>query len=341
MKIPTPQKKENGTWVIQVLINGKRVGKVFETKKEAIAWAASIKTGIQKQKRSPANMTVGEAIDKYIECNEPVFSPSTTMGYKKLRRNTLKSIMDIKLCSLTQQDVQRAVNQMLRDGKAPKYISSAHGLLSATLKQYAPDFILDTKLPQKEKHEIVVPTEEDIQKITEAAKGTTAELPIALAIWLGLRASEISGLTWDCVKKDTIYIKQSRVRGDDGLYLKSTKTYSGNRSLHIPAYIKQLLDAAPRTSEYIVDLSPHAIYAKFSAICRKNGITHYRFHDLRHYNASIMLASGAPINYITERLGHSSDNMVKMVYGHVLKFKKEETAVAIEKYMEEKLNHQT
>ena len=43
------------------------------------------------------------------------------------------------------------------------------------------------------------------------------------------------------------------------------------------------------------------------------------------------------MNYITERLGHSSDLMVKQVYGHIMKSRKEEAAEALENYMESKL----
>ena len=50
-----------------------------------------------------------------------------------------------------------------------------------------------------------------------------------------------------------------------------------------------------------------------------------------------MLANGTPMNYITERLGHSSDLMVKQVYGHIMKSRKEEAAEALENYMESKL----
>ena len=44
---------------------------------------------------------------------------------------------------------------------------------------------------------------------------------------------------------------------------------------------------------------------------QKAGIQHYRFHDLRHINASVMLALGIPNKYAEERMGHATDNMLK------------------------------
>lgn len=337
MKLPEPIQKPNGKWLIQVMVDGGRRSKTFDSKEAAIYWASGLKTQMREYQRSPGNMTVGQAIDRYIE-NGGNFSPSTVAGYKKLRRNTMLDIMDVKLSNLTQDMVQRSVNRMLRDGKSPKYIMSAHGLLSATLKKYYPDFKLQTMLPQKQKKEIRIPTNEEVAALLQAAKGTDSELPIMLAVWLGLRASEISGLTWDCIEGDNLHIKKARVRGDDGkLYLKEPKTYSGNRVIHIPAPVKALFDKTPKNGEFIVDLSPHAIYSRFSRVSEKAGIPHYRLHDLRHYNASVMVANGTPTKYIIERLGHTSDNMVKNVYSHVMQGRKKEVSDAFEEYLSSKL----
>ena len=338
MKIPSAKKLASGNWRVQLMIDGRRVSITGKTKQEAEHQAAAVKSGAEKLHRPASSMTVGQAMDQYIEFRASVYSPSSVMGFKKLRRNTLKLIMNTPLCNLTPNDVQRAVNQMSLEGKAPKYISSAHSLLRTVLESYAPDFVLETKLPAKQKKEIVIPTEEDVQKMLSAAKGTSAELSINLAVWLGLRASEISGLTWDCIEGDYLHIKQARVRGDDGLFMKAPKSYSGDRTIHIPPVIQTLLQQQPHNSEYIVNASPHAIYSRYSRLCEKNGITHYRFHDLRHYNVSIMLANGTPMNYIIERVGHSSEDMVRRVYGHIMQFRKNDAADALEAYMAQKLH---
>lgn len=44
----------------------------------------------------------------------------------------------------------------------------------------------------------------------------------------------------------------------------------------------------------------------------------FRFHDLRHYCASIMHAIGIPDQYIMSRGGWSSDNVMKAVYRNVI-----------------------
>ena len=212
-------------------------------------------------------------------------------------------------------------NVVLSRSHSPKTVANAHGLISAVLREYKPDMVLHTTLPQKVRPDIQIPTEEELIRIIDAARGTRYELPITLAIWLGLRQSEIVGLTWSCVKGDTLQIRQAIVMGEDGPTQKGTKSYSGKREIRIPPYIQSLLDAQPRDNAFIVNLSGKAIYSGFSRICEKAGVPHFRFHDLRHANASVMLAVGVPDKYSMKRMGHATNNMLKTTYQHTIKEK--------------------
>ena len=82
--------------------------------------------------------------------------------------------------------------------------------------------------------EVTVPSEDDIKNICVAANGTEIELPVLLAIWLGLRASEIRGIRWDAINGNILHIKEAKVLAEGGTASKSTKTYSGNRKLVLP-----------------------------------------------------------------------------------------------------------
>jgi integrase len=42
------------------------------------------------------------------------------------------------------------------------------------------------------------------------------------------------------------------------------------------------------------------------------------FHDLRHAFASLLLAFGYMIPYVSQQLGHSSAKIVLETYGHIL-----------------------
>ena len=331
MKLPKAKKLPSGRWNIQVMVDGKRVSFTAMTEREATAKAAAYKAGLVQKKKSPTVMTVGEAIDRYIESKDGVLSPSTVAGYKRIRKNNLQELMPIKLPALTQEAVQKAVNKMSKE-KSPKSVANAHGLLSAALEMFYPDFRLRTTLPQKKKHEAQIPEAEEIGKILQEARGKKVELPILLAVWLGLRASEIRGITWDEIDGDKLHIKQAIVQGENGPAVKGTKTYSGDRVLRIPPYIRDLIAHQPKTDDYLVHMSGQAIYKAFVTVCQKAGVRHYRFHDLRHANASVMLALGIPDKYAQERMGHATNNMLKTVYQHTMKSKRDEVDDSIDNY---------
>lgn len=335
MKLPKPKKLPSGQWFIQVMVDGRRRGRTFSSKEEALYWASGLKTKSIIDAKSPRHMTVGEAVDRYIESKSAVLSPSTILAYKKVRKGLMIDIEKTQLHDLTQDEIQRWVNRMVKDGKSSKTVANAHGLLSAALNKYYPDLRIRTTLPRKVKPDIKIPTEEEAKAIMRAAAGTKYELPIALAIWLGLRQSEILGLRWNDVDGDTLHIRRAIVMGEDGPTEKDTKTFSGSRDLHIPSHIQSLLDAEERKGDHIVTLSGKAIYSGFSRICEKAGVPHFRFHDLRHANASLMLAIGIPDKYSMKRMGHATNNMLKTTYQHTIKEKEIEYNTKLENYLEE------
>lgn len=330
---PRPVELPSGKWRCQVMVDGKRFDVIEDDPATAHAKALAVKAGLLEQEKSPKDLTVGEAIDRYIESKDAVLSPSTVAGYKRVRVNVLQELMDIRLSDLTQETVQRAINRMARD-KSPKSVRNAHGLLSAALSMYCPNMALRTTLPQKERYETAVPSGEEIEKIMAAVAQTKDELPILLAVWMGLRMSEILGLKWDDIDGDVLHIRRAKV--DEGE--KTTKTYSSKRDLPIPLHIKNLLENTPKKSEYIVPLSRRTLYCRFQSACKKAGIQHYRFHDLRHAQASVMLLLNVPDKYAMERMGHASTKMLKTVYQHTMATEQVEVAKKVDAYFTAKLH---
>lgn len=332
---PTPIELPSGKWRCQVTVNGKRESVIDADPAVAHAKALALKANLIQPAVAVASLTVGQAIDRYIESKDAVLSPATVAGYKRIKRNALRGIIDLKLSALTQEKVQREINVEAKN-KSPKSIRNAHGLLSAVLAEYRPDMVLRTTLPQKRRYDVAIPSGDDIDAIVKAAQGTKMELPVLLAIWLGLRVSEIRGIKKESLSDNILHIKQAIVDGDNGPQLKGTKSYSGDRKIRVPDYLKDMILAQP--GEYAISLTGQAIYKRFSRLCEKAGLPHYRFHDLRHANASIMLALGVPDKYAMERMGHATNNMLKTVYQHTMRDKQEEVADVVDSYFSSKLH---
>lgn len=90
----------------------------------------------KEDRRKPCNLTVGDAIDKYIESRESVLSPRTIMDYRRIRKQDLQDIMDIKVSRITQEDIQQSIN-LDAQKHSPKTVRNNHGLVLLCLSNIA------------------------------------------------------------------------------------------------------------------------------------------------------------------------------------------------------------
>ena len=309
------KKLPSGSWRVLQFVgldaDGKRQYKSFTapTKREAEFLAAEF---VAKKKRPAGRMTVGEAIDRYIESKDGVLSPTTVSGYRKIRRNYLLQLMPVQLDRLTEEEVQRAVNDDAKRLSA-KTVISAHGLLTATLRMFLPDFMLHTRLPRKVKplrHDL--PSSEDVMR---AMLGDAAELPVLLALCLCLRMSEVRGIRKSAVRGDTLAIERVIVTADgEHIEKELAKTDATRRIEQLPPFLRDLILAAP--TEYATTLTGQAIYKRFTRRMAAAGFPGVRFHDLRHISASDMHAQGITDRVAAERGGWSGTQTMRDVYQH-------------------------
>ena len=329
------KKLPSGNWRVRLYIGKDVAGKpqyksfTAPTKKEAEAAAALY--SVQKRQKDAIGMTVGEAIDRYIESKENVLSPSTIGGYRISRRNQLQGLMDVPLDEITNILVQAEINkEALR--LSPKTLRNAHGLLSAALGVYMPDFTLRTSLPAKQHKIRELPTPEEV---VTAIRGTDIELPVLLALWLSLRMSEVRGLRFSDISDGVLTVRNVRIKfGAEEFEKEKTKTYGSTRRLEVPAQIAALIGEG-EPDAFIVDMPAQTITKKLRRYVERSCGKAVTFHQLRHLNASVMLQLGVPNKYAMERGGWSSDNVLKEVYQHTFSAARKEIDRRIDDYFTE------
>lgn len=292
-------------------ITGKRKYKSFtaKTKKEAELMAAEYLNG--RVDEIDTDITLGVAIDSYIEERSNILSPSSIKKYNSLS-NKLEDYKDIKLSKINTSFVQSYINDLALES-SPKYVSDTYGFINAVLKRYNPSVDLHVKLPSKKKYDRYIPSQEEINTLYGAAKGSVMELPILLGSMAMLRRSEICALTKDDFKGNTIHIHKAMVRTPDNKWVvKSPKTYTGDRYVEVLPYITELFMALPEDS---IGLNPDNITDRFIHLRESLELPYFRFHDLRASGASIRHALGVPDLYVMSDAGWSNDRMLKEIYG--------------------------
>lgn len=299
-----------------------------------------------------------EWLDLYIK---NTISPTTYVSYVDNMNNYIfPSLGKIRLQDLSTSQIQKLINSLSacspRSGKpmAPKTIKNIFLNINAAMEKAE---ILGMIRKNPCKH-VVLPKvprpigtaydEAEIQQLLDAAKGTDLELPLYIEVCLGLRRGELLALQYSAVDWDnnTISIIESRVTAGNEVIVKCPKTQSGRRDLIVPAHLMKMLRL--RYSWYLQqklrlggdfthsDLvicqpngkpyHPDHFAKKFRKLLKDHSLRKIRFHDLRHTNASLMIASGIDIKVAQQRLGHSDVTTTLNIYSHVLQRSNQEAA---------------
>lgn len=314
---------ENGQPVLDE--NGKQKKKriyisvTASNQKQAQIEAGKIKEG--KRVKIDQNMTLREAVWKYIETSKPILSPSTIAPYEVYAKYGFQDIMDLKLSEIDNLVLKNAVGReaVRPNRKYPsktisvKTLINEYGLIEAAIHLYAKDIDTEVKLPQKTVKFRDLPSPEDIYN---AVKDTNVELPVMLAMWLSFTMSEVRGLTKsNSISSDGNFLLIKGVKltvNGKHIYREQAKNTKRNRAQLIPEYIKTLIDKVE--GDVLVPETEKTVLSRFSKAIEKKGLQHITFHDLRHVNASLMVVLQIPDKYAQDRGGWKSDHIMKSVY---------------------------
>lgn len=311
------KKLPSGNFRVQasVSVNGKLIRRSFTapTKREAEYLAMQWKC--DSQASTVSDLTLDRAFSRYIESKSKVLSPNTLTEYQRMHRLYLKPLMPLKLQSITNEQIQIAINEESAH-LSPKTVRNISGLLSATLKMFRPNFTYSVKLPQKQKKSLYIPTEQEIKTLLDYVKGTEMELVVLLAVFGPMRRSEICALTREDIKGTSVVVNKALAQTPDNKWVvKAPKTTAGYRTIDYPEFMRPMLEGIENK---VTELTPIAVSHRFERALKACNLTPFRFHDLRHYSCSLMLTRNIPIKYIMARGGWESESVVNNIYAHIL-----------------------
>ena len=324
----TARKQPSGKWRVLVYAgkaeDGKRQYESFtaDTKREA-EFQASEWARTQKTRQRPDKITLKEAYSRYIESKQNILSPSTVREYKRSAKHDLQGLMSLQISEVTPELIQIEINREALS-HSPKSLRNMHGLLSAVLSVYRPEMRLGTTLPKKEKHSIYIPSDEDIKKLVAGVRGKEIEIPILLAAFGSLRRSEIGALESSDFSGNAVTINKALVKDENKKWVvKCPKSEAGYRTVELPT---EVMNRIPRDrgGRVVKDLLPSSYLTAYHRELDRLGLPRFRFHDLRHYQASILHALGVPDKYIMRRGGWTTDSTLKNVYQHTMGDKEKE-----------------
>lgn len=322
----------SGSLRLRKMYKGKNIAIVFDYEPTEREIVKALSEEIDKMPTTKKRITFHTAAEKYIEVKNSVLSPSTVRGYKSILSNIPDHFADMLISDIDSVSVQHFINTYSKE-HSPKSTYNAHGFVVAVMAMFCPNKVFNTTLPQKVKNEPYIPSDEDIKKILDYAKGSMFEVPLILATF-GLRRSEICALTLDDIKGNTLTINKAMVQDSDKNWvIKTTKTEAGTREIYLPDNVIELIN----NQGYIYKGYPNSIVCYLQKVQRKLGIPKFSLHKLRHYYASMSHAIGIPDSYIMASGGWKSDSTLKQVYRHALNDRKETMQIQAANYINEQI----
>lgn len=294
--MPTAKKLPSGNYRVKVFSHKEGTKKVYlsftaPTKKEAELKAAEWKNG----KRNKTSLTVAEAIAAYINAKQAVLSPSTVRGYNGMAKRYFNYINNEKLDNLTTEKVQLFISD-LAERVSPKSVRNIHGFFMSVIGFYLTEKKFRITLPPMYKAVTSAPSDGDIIALYERANDTLKTC-IALAAFGSLRRGEIAALKYGDIRQGAVYVHADIVKNTDGEWVyKPPKKPDSVRLAPLPQVIIDMLGSGD-PDEFIVKWSPDSITKRFIDHRNACGLS-IRFHDLRHYYASIGAVLGIPTNYL-------------------------------------------
>jgi integrase len=292
---------------------------------------------------------------------------STEAGYSSLTdKQLIPRLGSMKVSRVRFEDIDAAVSGMIEDELASKTIHNAVMLLrnmlagregpSAFRRGLAfADSTLGVKLPPLEYRQIVPPTPEQTWALIKTAKeiGGVGYPITYLGAFCGMRRSEVLGLRFLDIRwfDNELRIQHtiSKRRCQDGMHKwewslgppKSRKSLRGISATDSVMRLLADLKVGNADSGFIFPGNCHGFIDPdrfeteiWRPIVKQADLTGTRFHDLRHFFASQLIANGETAAYVRDQMGHSSIHVTFGTYGHLFPGRGKEASDRYEKSMD-------
>lgn len=368
-----PNRKKQ--YLAQITKQGKRLSQSFATKTEAENWIRDINYHIQHITNIDLlNATVSEATQVWLQDKSTSWTDKTRDAYEYIHNKYITQPMGKKhILHVTPSDI-RATMEAAKANDASsrdlRYIwqnfsSLFSYLINAGIIRHNPA----RSVSKPSSHQLYKPAQffskEQTDILISYASHTRDPLEhlYYLAISTGAREGELLGLKWRNINWDSNSISivqqvkwSTRKRyGDKNFIFSAPKTRKAIRHIKVgPETVQRLREQEEKVKmlkqlkgidwqEYDLvfpssvgtPIEPTNLNRRFKKLLKNASLPKYRFHELRHTHASLLLLQGIHPQVVSERLGHSDIATTLRLYSHVIPSLQTDAAISIEKMLDQ------
>lgn len=323
-------KRPNGSWRARYRDSGgKEHARHFTRKMDAQRWldgqTAAMVTGTHVDPRT-ARTTVEEWCGVWLE-GYATRRPSTVRQARVHVRQIVKAFSAVRLADVRPSQVKAWTAKMKAEGLSDSYVYATYRRLAQVMGDAVHDGLIP-RSPCSRKTSPGAGSQRPYVATTAQVWALHDVMPkhlqpaIPLGAFVGLRTSEAVAL-----RVADIDFMRGIVSPVVQYPAEELKSETSRTPVPIPQELALELAAAVQrwegetvvTDEIGRRSSPWAIQrAVRRALAQVEGLpAEFRFHDLRHYFASLLIASGADVKVVQRRLRHANAMTTLNTYGHM------------------------
>lgn len=358
------QQRSRGTWSIRVELppdpttarrRQKRMtfrGKKAEAESKLSEMLGQLNNGIYV---NAARVRVGDFLRQWLrDYVEAGVRPTTGEGYRTIvEKHLIPGLGNIQLSKLQPSHLQAYYARALKEGHrgntgglAARTVLHHHRVLSRALghavrwRLLGSNVALSVDPPRPVNKEIQILDGVRLIRLLEASRDSIYYPFIHLAVFSGLRRSELLGLRWRDIDMEAATLTVRRVlhvlAGGEVVF-QEPKTTRSKRTVALPpaavlalkAYMEKqeahraILGESLEENDLVFTnptgspMLPNTVTHAFGKIALKVGLD-VTLHSLRHSHISMLIRQGVHDKAISDRAGHSTISTTMDIYGHLM-----------------------
>ena len=306
------------------------------------------------------NITLEEWLKEWMRVyKKPYISPRTYQGYVEKSKTILEHLGNMQLQKIELYHLQKFISDLQNIGKSPKSLRHYYSIL----KMCFDDAIMcrhislnptrNLKLPSMRRKELNIMTKEEQLVFEGFMKKYRMGTAYIVLVNTGLRAGELSGLTWKDVdfENKALYVRRGmqKITTYDDEFNKvkrerkvtDVKTENSYRVVpmldKVVRIIQEYKKKVQTEQEELAELGEgfkeddfifktkcnHPITSEYlrktcQEICKSNNFRKVGIHELRHTFATRSIEAGIDLRVLQEILGHASYSTTADIYVHIL-----------------------
>jgi integrase len=296
-----------------------------------------------------SKLALGDYLKMWLNDLKPSIAPRSFERYEGIiGKYIIPHIGDIPLDSLTPQLLQSHYTETINGGLSARTVHNHHVVIHHALKTALRRGLVVRNVadavdpPRFTKPEMNVWEMDDFKRFLKFIEGHFMYALFYLALFTGMRRSELLGLQWRdidfearqlsvnralvCLKDNSFIYTQPKTTGSRRVIALSPSTLIVLKEHRNKHPLDKDTDRVfrPDDTEY---WNHNRVTYEWHKACIAAGVKLIRLHDARHTHASILLKQKVHPKIVQERLGHASIQMTLDTYSHLIPSMQDDVAI--------------